>query len=43
VITEFGRSIVAKSGWVASKVEYTKMSGNKHIGIIHVGADLFVR
>eukprot|EP01097_Dermamoeba_algensis_P001309 TRINITY_DN1499_c0_g1_i1.p1 TRINITY_DN1499_c0_g1~~TRINITY_DN1499_c0_g1_i1.p1 ORF type:complete len:307 (-),score=44.50 TRINITY_DN1499_c0_g1_i1:722-1642(-) len=43
VITEFGRALVAKAGFVASRVEYTKVSGGRHIATIQVGADLFVR
>jgi diaminopimelate decarboxylase len=41
--TEFGRSLSAKIGWVASRVEYTKTSGERRIAVIHAGADLFVR
>ena len=43
IITEFGRSLVQKSGFVASKVEYTKQNGDKNIAIVHAGAQLFVR
>jgi diaminopimelate decarboxylase len=41
--TEFGRSLSATIGWVASRVEYTKTSGEHRIAVIHAGADLFVR
>ncbi|EFA80202.1 group IV decarboxylase [Heterostelium album PN500] len=43
VISEFGRSYFAKSGVVVSKVEYTKQSGGRDIGVIHAGANLFIR
>ncbi len=43
VINEFGRYNHARTGWVASKVEYVKHQGNNHTAIIHVGADLFLR
>jgi diaminopimelate decarboxylase len=43
VITEYGRYYNAKSGFIVSKVEYTKVSGGRHIALIHAGADLFVR
>ena len=43
IITEFGRSLVQKSGFIVSKVEYVKENGGKNIAIIHAGAQLFVR
>lgn len=43
VITEHGRSVFAKSGWVASRVEHQKRAGGRRIAVVHVGADLFVR
>ena len=43
VATEFGRSIHAKAGWLASRVEATKVAGCRRIAIIHAGADMFVR
>lgn len=41
VITEFGQSLNAKSGWLASRIEYTKELPNDegHIVTIHFGAD----
>lgn len=41
--TENGRSFLAKAGFTASRVEYTKWSGGRHIAVTHVGADLFMR
>jgi diaminopimelate decarboxylase len=43
VITEFGRSIVAKAGVLLSRVEYTKIAGGRFIIQQHCGHDLLVR
>lgn len=43
LITEFGRRLFAKAGWVATTVHATKHSGGRDLAILHVGADLFVR
>ncbi|XP_028392225.1 uncharacterized protein LOC114516838 isoform X2 [Dendronephthya gigantea] len=45
VITEFGVSLHAKAGWLASRVEYVKKSGDDELNIVstHVGADLCMR
>jgi len=43
LITEFGRSLSAKSGFVIARVEYTKESGGRKVAIVQTGADLFVR
>jgi len=43
VYTEMGRSLTAKMGWTATRVEAVKESGGRRIAIGHVGADLFVR
>ncbi|GCD96940.1 diaminopimelate decarboxylase [Embleya hyalina] len=43
LLTEFGRSLVAKSGTVASLVEYTKTSGGRPIAITHAGAQVATR
>ena len=43
VKTEFGRSIFAKNGFIATRVEYTKESGGRHIAITHAGAQTATR
>ncbi|GAM25501.1 hypothetical protein SAMD00019534_086760 [Acytostelium subglobosum LB1] len=43
LITEFGRGYFAKCGYVVSKVEYTKRSGGRDIGVVHAGANMFIR
>ncbi|MFC7859327.1 diaminopimelate decarboxylase [Arthrobacter koreensis] len=43
VVTEFGRSILAKAGFTAAFVEYTKVSGGQHIAITHAGAQVATR
>lgn len=41
--TEFGRSIFAKNGFIASRIEYTKISGGRRIAISHAGAQIATR
>ena len=43
VKTEFGRSIFAKNGFIAARVEYTKESGGRRIAITHAGAQTATR
>ena len=43
VKTEFGRSIFAKNGFMAARVEYTKQSGGRRIAITHAGAQTATR
>jgi diaminopimelate decarboxylase len=43
VKTEFGRSIFAKNGFIASRIEYTKSSGGRQIAISHAGAQVATR
>lgn len=43
IITEFGRSILAKYGFIAAFVEYTKTSGGRAIAITHAGAQVATR
>lgn len=43
IATEFGRALSAKNAFALSRVEYTKMSGGRHIATTHIGADYDVR
>ncbi|MFJ6217115.1 diaminopimelate decarboxylase [Streptomyces sp. NPDC092296] len=43
LVTEFGRSLLAKSGTVASLVEYTKSAGGRRIAVTHAGAQVATR
>lgn len=43
VKTEFGRAIVAKNGFIITRVEYTKTSGGRHIATTHAGAQILAR
>ncbi|WP_439676787.1 diaminopimelate decarboxylase [Embleya sp. MST-111070] len=43
LITEFGRSIFAKNGTVASIVEYTKTTGGRRIAVTHAGGQILTR
>ena len=43
IVTEFGRSILAKNGFMASRVEYTKDSGGRRIAVTHLGAHVATR
>ena len=43
VVTEFGRSLLAKNGFTATYVEYTKTSGGRPIAITHAGAQVATR
>ena len=43
VITEFGRSIMAKNGFIVARVEYTKTTGGRPIAITHAGAQVATR
>lgn len=43
VKTEFGRSIFAKNGFIATRVEYTKQSGGRRIALSHAGAQIATR
>ena len=43
VITEFGRRVFSKCGFIASRIEYVKTSGGLDIPLQHVGADLLIR
>ncbi len=43
VKTEFGRAIAAKNGFMATRVEYTKNAGGRHIATTHAGAQIMTR
>ena len=43
IYTEFGRAIQANAGVVFSRVEYTKHVAGQDVGVLHVGADMFMR
>ncbi|MFJ6797859.1 diaminopimelate decarboxylase [Streptomyces sp. NPDC091268] len=43
LVTEFGRSLLAKHGLVLSRVEYTKTSGARPIALTHAGVQLATR
>ncbi|MFD8087794.1 diaminopimelate decarboxylase [Kitasatospora sp. NPDC059722] len=43
VVTEFGRSLLAKNGFIAAHVEYTKTAGGRHIALTHAGAQVATR
>ncbi|MER7579591.1 diaminopimelate decarboxylase [Kitasatospora sp. NPDC097691] len=43
LVTEFGRSVLAKSGFTAAYVEYTKTSGGRAIAITFAGAQVATR
>ncbi|GGR95159.1 diaminopimelate decarboxylase [Streptomyces humidus] len=43
LVTEFGRSLLAKNGFTAARVEYTKTSGGRPVAITHAGAQVAAR
>jgi diaminopimelate decarboxylase len=43
IVTEFGRSLLAKAGTVLARVEYAKSAGGRHIAVTHAGAQIAVR
>lgn len=43
IVTEFGRSIIAKSGMLLSRVEYTKVVAGRRIATTHIGAQVATR
>ncbi|WP_410635596.1 diaminopimelate decarboxylase [Amycolatopsis sp. cmx-4-83] len=42
-VTEFGRSLLARSGFLVSAVEYTKVAGGRPIAVTHAGAQVAAR
>ncbi len=43
LVTEFGRSLLAKHGTVLARVEYTKTSGARPIAVTHAGVQVATR
>ncbi|SCK11012.1 diaminopimelate decarboxylase [Streptomyces sp. WMMB 322] len=43
IVTEFGRSLLAKAGTVLTRVEYAKSAGGRPIAVTHAGAQIAVR
>ncbi|MFD6274038.1 diaminopimelate decarboxylase [Streptomyces sp. NPDC060209] len=43
LVTEFGRSLLAKNGFIGARVEYTKDAGGRRIAVTHAGAQTATR
>ena len=43
LVTEFGRSLLAKNGLVLARVEYAKSAGGRPIAVTHAGAQVATR
>lgn len=43
LVTEFGRSLLARHGTVLARVEYTKTSGGRPVAVTHAGVQLATR
>ncbi|MEV7691176.1 diaminopimelate decarboxylase [Streptomyces bungoensis] len=43
LVTEFGRSLLARHGTVVARVEYTKSSGGRRIAVTHAGVQVATR
>jgi diaminopimelate decarboxylase len=43
LVTEFGRSLLAKHGTVLARVEYTKSAGGRPIAVTHAGTQIATR
>ncbi|MFF2791328.1 diaminopimelate decarboxylase [Streptomyces sp. NPDC058049] len=43
LVTEFGRSLLAKHGLILARVEYTKTSGSRPIALTHAGVQVATR
>ncbi|GKQ34957.1 diaminopimelate decarboxylase [Streptomyces sp. A012304] len=43
LVTEFGRSLLAKNGFLAARVEYVKDAGGRRVAVTHAGANVATR
>ncbi|WP_435880071.1 diaminopimelate decarboxylase [Streptomyces atroolivaceus] len=43
LVTEFGRSLLAKNGFIGARVEYTKDAGGRRVALTHAGAQVATR
>ncbi|GAA2461790.1 diaminopimelate decarboxylase [Streptomyces glaucus] len=43
IVTEFGRAVLAKNGFTAAYVEYTKTAGGRPIALTHAGVQVATR
>ncbi|MFE3517661.1 diaminopimelate decarboxylase [Streptomyces sp. NPDC059166] len=43
LVTEFGRSLLAKNGFIGARVEYVKEAGGRRIAVTHAGAQVATR
>lgn len=43
IVTEFGRSLLAKNGTILARVEYAKSAGGRPIAVTHAGAQVATR
>jgi diaminopimelate decarboxylase len=43
LVTEFGRSLLAKEGTVLARVEYTKRAGGRPVAVTHAGVQIAAR
>ncbi|MGW3148706.1 diaminopimelate decarboxylase [Streptomyces sp. NPDC001177] len=43
LVTEFGRSLLAKHGTVVARVEYTKSAGGRRVAVTHAGVQVATR
>lgn len=43
LVTEFGRSLLAKQGTVVTRVEYTKRAGGRPVAVTHAGVQVATR
>ncbi|MCW7943368.1 diaminopimelate decarboxylase [Streptomyces hygroscopicus] len=43
LVTEFGRSLLAKHGTVVARVEYTKRAGGRAVAVTHAGVQIAAR